>query len=286
VVSWLAEEEGDAEAAASEEESWLLKTDDQGFTNLALIFLVTSLVIFGVTALCSLVLALRHDGADDSRPHSSVIYYYILMFMATVSALCYYSMYSEVAVVHKEEGGAPRTLFPAQYIEWAVTSPLLLLALALLGNAPWTSIFASIGCDLIMVACLYVGAFISPEHKFFWWGVGVALLLVLIFILIAELSKAVDDGRVKEQDGVTLRILTYLTCFSLAFFPLVWLIGQEGSASASLTTEVALSSVADVLAKVAFTVTLVVRLPLDGDSYGGKLSSVTAGSGKFESTYV
>lgn len=73
VVSWLAEEEGDAEAAASEEESWLLKTDDQGFTNLALIFLVTSLVIFGVTALCSLVLALRHDGADDSRPHSSVL---------------------------------------------------------------------------------------------------------------------------------------------------------------------------------------------------------------------
>ena len=53
-----------------------------------------------------------------------------------------------------------------------------------------------------------------------------ALLLVLIYILIAELSKAVDDGRVKEQDGVTLRILTYLTCFSLAFFPLVWLVGQ------------------------------------------------------------
>jgi len=71
VVSWLVEAEGDAEEAASEEESWLLKTDDQGFTNLALIFIVKAFVIFGVTAICCLFLALRHDGADDSRcfPH-------------------------------------------------------------------------------------------------------------------------------------------------------------------------------------------------------------------------
>jgi hypothetical protein len=67
VVSWLAGEEGDAEVAATEGESWLLKTDAQGFTNLALVFIVTSFVIFGVTAICCLVLALRHDGADDSR---------------------------------------------------------------------------------------------------------------------------------------------------------------------------------------------------------------------------
>ena len=141
-----------------------------------------------------------------------------------------------------------------------------------------------------------------------------ALLLVLIYILIAELSKAVDDGRVKEQDGVTLRILTYLTCFSLAFFPLVWLVGQvlpvplslslslslslylslshthirslprshtlslspskpfalltrgwseqEGAASASLTTEVVLSSVADVLIKVTSPTPLSIEMIL------------------------
>lgn len=170
-----------------------------------------------------------------------------------------------------------------------------------------------------------MGAFVSPAHKFFWWGVGVALLLVLIYILIAELSKAVDDGRcapptfcpvlrctgrippaicrhcapwltgrcaaacrVNEHDGVTLRILTYLTCFSLAFFPVLWLVGQEGSASASLTLEVALSAVADVLAKVAFAVTLIVRLEVDGTTYrsqGGKMGSVAAGR-VVDSTYV
>lgn len=150
VVSWLAAEEEGMQQDAAEGESWLLKEDSQGFTNLALVFLVTTFVVFGVTALCCLVLALRHDGADDSRPNSSLVFYYILMFITTSSALCYYSMYSEVAVVHKQEGGEVRTLFPAQYIEWAVTSPLSLLALALLGNAPWTSIFSSVGCDLIM----------------------------------------------------------------------------------------------------------------------------------------
>jgi bacteriorhodopsin len=93
---------------------------------------------------------------------------------------------------------------------------------------------------------------------------------------------------VNEHDGVTLRILTYLTCFSLAFFPVLWLVGQEGSASASLTLEVALSAVADVLAKVAFAVTLIVRLEVDGTTYrsqGGKMGSVAAGR-VVDSTYV
>lgn len=71
--------------------------------------------------------------------------------------------------------------------------------------------------------------------------------LVLVYMLVAELSKATGEGRVSEYDGETLRGLTYLTVGVWSVYPIVWMLGQEGTGFASLNAEQTSLTLADLL---------------------------------------
>jgi bacteriorhodopsin len=98
-----------------------------------------------------------------------------------------------------------------------------------------------------MVACGFMGAAVSPEHKYFWWGAGMLFFVVLIYMLFQELNKAVGDGRVGAYDGETLKGLTYLTICVWCVYPIVWIMGQEGAGLASLNAEETTLTLADLL---------------------------------------
>ena len=100
------------------------------------------------------------------------VYYYLIFFVASVSALSYYSMWSETVVLHVHDGEVVRIVFPARYLDWAVTSPLMLVGVGLLGNAALPAILGMVGSDLIMIGCLYTAAMYAPAHKYFWFGVS------------------------------------------------------------------------------------------------------------------
>jgi len=247
------------------DEPWLLTRDNEGIPMLALIFLVFGFIVMSIAAVFTLVLAVRYDGEIDQRPMGP-IYYYIMFFVASISALVYYSMWSETSVVHIKEDGQNHILFPARYFDWAVTSPLMLIALSLLGDAPLPAIVGIVGCDILNVSCLFFGAFYGYEHKFFWWATGLIFFAVLLFMLFQELSKASELGRVSQYDADTLRWLTYIFAACWAVFPVVWLVGQTGTSTTSFNVEIAFEVLADVVVKLSFILILIVRLPADGAS--------------------
>jgi bacteriorhodopsin len=254
------------EGGADDEAYWLLAKDKEGLPVLVIIFLVFGFVCMTVGAIFSLVMAVQYDGDADLRPMGPV-YYYIIFFVASVSALVYYSMWSETGVMHVHDGDTERIVFPARYLDWAVTTPLMLVGLGLLGNAALPAILGMVGCDLIMIGCLYTAAIYAPVHKYFWFGVAVVFFLVLVFLMFQELSKADYGGRVSEYDADTLRWLTYILVFSWALFPIFWLVGQAGTSEAALDVEVAGIVLADMIAKIAFLLLLVFRLPAEGAAY-------------------
>jgi bacteriorhodopsin len=108
-----------------------------------------------------------------------------------------------------------------------------------------------VGSDLIMIGCLYTAALYAPVHKYFWFGVAVVFFLVLVFLMLQELSKADQGGRVSEYDADTLRWLTYSLLLCWAVFHAMWLVGMVGASEASLNVEVAGTVLADMAAKVA-----------------------------------
>lgn len=144
------------EGGSSEEEiNWLLAKDQEGLPVLVIIFLVLGFVCMTVGAIFSLVMAVSYDGDSDLRPMGPV-YYYIIFFVASVSALVYYSMWSETGVMHVHDGEHVRIVFPARYLDWAVTSPLMLVGLGLLGNAALPAILGMVGryCTVFFLCCL------------------------------------------------------------------------------------------------------------------------------------
>jgi bacteriorhodopsin len=250
-----------------QEVNWLLAKDKEGLPVLVIIFLVFGFVCMTVGAIFSLVMAVQYDGDADLRPMGPV-YYYIIFFVTSVSALVYYSMWSETGVMHVTEGqNVARIVFPARYFDWAVTSPLMLVGLGLLGNAALPAILGMVGSDLMMIGCLYTAALYAPEHKYFWFGVAVVFYLVLVFLMFQELSKADYGGRVSEYDADTLRWLTYILVFCWALFPIMWMEGQAGASEAALDVEIAGTVLADMLGKIAFLLLLVFRLPAEGAAY-------------------
>ena len=249
-----------------DEAYWLLAKDKEGLPVLVIIFLVFGFVCMTVGAIFSLVMAVQYDGDVDLRPMGPV-YYYIIFFVASVSALVYYSMWSETGVMHVHDGETERIVFPARYLDWAVTTPLMLVGLGLLGNAALPAILGMVGSDLIMIGCLYTAAIYAPVHRYFWFGVAVVFFLVLVFLMFQELSKADYGGRVSAYDADTLRWLTYILVFSWALFPIFWLVGQAGTSEAALDVEVAGIVLADMIAKIAFLLLLVFRLPAEGAAY-------------------
>ena len=175
---------GVVEAALSEgggdgEEGWLQAKDKEGLPVLVIIFLVLGFVCMTVGAIFALVMAVSYDGDKDLRS-TGPVYYYIIFFVASVSALVYYSMWSETGVMHVADGDVVRIVFPARYLDWAVTSPLMLVGLGLLGNASLPSILGMVGCDLVMIGCLYTSSIYAPVHKYFWFGVAVVFFFVLV----------------------------------------------------------------------------------------------------------
>ena len=244
-------EGGDSNA----EVNWLFDKDKEGLPVLAIIFLVFGFVCMTVGAIFSLVMAVQYDGDADIRPMGPV-YYYIIFFVCSVSALVYFSMWSETGVAHITEYGKngeayTRVVFPARYLDWAVTSPLILVGLGLLGNSSLPALLGMVGSDLIMIGCLYTAALYAPVHKYFWFGVAVVFFLVLVFLMLQELSKADQGGRVSEYDADTLRWLTYSLLLCWAVFHAMWLVGMVGASEASLNVEVAGTVLADMTAKVA-----------------------------------
>eukprot|EP00961_Rhodomonas_salina_P142089 1913393-Rhodomonas_salina.1 len=92
---------------------------------------------------------------DAFRP----MFYYIVFFVSAISAMTYYrcccfpsradaprlldadlgvcrlcySMWTETAVLHIVEEDGERIVFPARYLDWLITTPLMLAAVSLFG---------------------------------------------------------------------------------------------------------------------------------------------------------
>ena len=211
----------------------------------------------GMAAGLVLILVLGRSVAPERKHHVVVS-----SFVLAIAALAYFAMANGQGTFIVDE----RVVYYARYIDWVFTTPLLLIGLmtvalprlqspgqardrnALLGTV--------IGADVLMIVTGAIGALtVDATVKYLWFAFGcIAFLVVLYEILIpiraAARDRSPEHARLYDRLLWTLMVLWFV-------YPIVWVLGTEGSLIIGLSGEVGIFAIVDILAKVGFGLLLV-----------------------------
>lgn len=188
-----------------------------------------------------------------SKDRKGIPYYkYIIhIFVVTWSGLAYAALALNQGSVEYQG----QTVHFARYIDWVVTTPLLLLSLALTGKLTtrkegWL-IAGMMGTQAIMILTGLV-AELSPDEtrQYFWYTLGCIALVIVLYIFWGPLLQiAKTQGAAIES--VYRASATFLTV-QWILYPLAWIIGAPGMQLIDSFTTTVLFLVLPVVSKAGF----------------------------------
>jgi len=139
-----------------------------------------------------------------------------------------------------------------RYLTWALSTPMILLALGLLADVETGSLFTVIAADIGMCVTGLAAALTTSSYLFRWafYLISCAFFLVVIYALVSEWPASAENAGTGEIFE-TLRVLTLVLWLG---YPIIWAVGIEGLA---LVQSVGLTSwgysLLDVFAKYVFS---------------------------------
>jgi len=149
-----------------------------------------------------------------------------------------------------------RQFFYARYVDWTITTALLILDLGLVAGQDFVTIAAVIGADMLMITAGYMGAVsVVTTVKWFWFLFGMAMFLPVIYSLARTFRETVITRKDPEMIELYGKI-AWLTIIMWSFYPVVWLF-SEGFASFSVSFEVVAYTILDIISKVVFSFMIV-----------------------------
>jgi halorhodopsin len=115
-----------------------------------------------------------------------------------------------------------------RYLTWALSTPMILLALGLLADVDLGDLFAVIAADIGMCVTGLAAALVTSSVGLRWvfYGISCAFFVVVLYAILFEWP---DDAASAGTDEIfgTLRILTVVLWLG---YPVVWAVGVEGLA--------------------------------------------------------
>lgn len=153
--------------------------------------------------------------------------------------------------------GEPVVFYYARYIDWTLTTPLLLLGLAWvalggtrLGNRGGL-VTGLVVADVLMILTGVVAGGTSGFVSGLFFIISTVFFLIVLALIWGPLRSAAREGEPEGGFGLFYTLASMLTVLWI-IYPIVWLIGTEGAGLVSAPVEVFLFAVLDVLAKIAF----------------------------------
>lgn len=189
--------------------------------------------------------------------HSSVsgdsrgIYYATLAGVTGIAALAYLVMALGHGTVSTTGGDLPL----ARYVDWLLTTPLLLLCLGLLARPPRRVLTVLIAVDVIIIAAGIAAIVSVGTLSWALFGVGVIAYVALVYGLLVTLPRSVspEADRVRAVFG-TLRNITVVLW---TLYPVVWILAPTGLGLLTTSTEMLVFVYLDLVSKVGFVVVAV-----------------------------
>ncbi|KAL7006993.1 hypothetical protein EMMF5_003577 [Cystobasidiomycetes sp. EMM_F5] len=142
-----------------------------------------------------------------------------------------------------------RSIWYARYIDWVITTPLLLLELLLATGMPLSGIFGIIFMDEVMIIGGLIGALVPSVYK---WGYFVGATVALLYITWALIVPARANAKALSVEAHKAYLTSAgLLCFLWLLYPVAWGLADGGNVI-STDSEMIFYGILDILAKPVF----------------------------------
>ena len=177
--------------------------------------------------------------------------YMVALLIPVWSGAAYVAMGAGQATVEV----AGRTVYFARYIDWAVTTPLLLLALSLTamyrGPKNKTLIAGLMATDFIMIVSGLVADLSEGPMRFVWFVFGCVNFLIILYLIWGPLFNIAKSRGPRHAQG--FRNLALFLSVLWVIYPTAWYIGPSGIGLVGSTTEWLLFTATPFFSKVVFS---------------------------------
>lgn len=196
-------------------------------------------------------------------PPQKRLFHVLTAFITTFAFLSYFAMASGDGIAYnkiteiEEHKHVPdtekiicREVYWARYVDWSVTTPLLLADLSLMAGLNGASITVAIVADIIMILTGLFAAFSDKDgQKWGWYAIACIAYLVVVYQLAVN-----GRGAAAAKDGKTKAFFGAIAGFTLILwtvYPIIWGIA-DGGRMVGLDAEIIAYAILDVLAKPVF----------------------------------
>ncbi|KAF3767222.1 hypothetical protein M406DRAFT_79672 [Cryphonectria parasitica EP155] len=197
-------------------------------------------------------------------PVSKRLYHYVTTIITITASLAYFSMASGHGVnyhciqVKNEHDKVPdtyhevcREVYFARYVDWAITTPFLLVDLCLLAGIDGAHTIMAVSADLVMVLTGLFAAYGTEDtaQKWGWYAISCIAYIFVIWHVALHGSKTVKakGNKVTKLFG-SLALFTFILWTA---YPIVWGFA-DGARKTSVDGEILAYAILDVLAKPIF----------------------------------
>lgn len=199
-------------------------------------------------------------GLAFPKPQGHRAFHYITASITAVACIAYFSMGANLGQVPIQAefvrsgraqvaGAGTREIFYVRYIDWAITTPLLLLDLLLTAGVPTHTILVTLLADEIMVVTGLVGALTRTSYKWGYWTFGMVALFFIAYELLWDARRhAVRLGGVPRTSYYTCGMYLMFIWF---LYPIAWGLSEGGNVI-HLDSEAIFYGILDVFAKPVF----------------------------------
>ncbi|TKX79744.1 bacteriorhodopsin [Halorubrum sp. SD626R] len=213
------------------------------------------------------ILLFVYMGRNVEDPRAQLIFVAALM-VPLVSISSYTGLVSGLTVSFLEmpAGHAlagQEVLTPwGRYLTWALSTPMILIALGLLAGTNMAKLFTAVVADIGMCVTGLAAALTTSSYmlRWVWYAISCAFFVVVLYILLAEWAEDAEVAGTAEIFN-TLKVLTVVLWLG---YPIFWALGAEGLA----VLDVAITSWAysgmDIIAKYLFAF-LLLRWVVDNE---------------------
>lgn len=196
-----------------------------------------------VASVIAFTILLLHTPRGERSLH------YLSVGAVIVASMAYLSMASKDSTLLHDfshySTNYGRQVFIARYIDWFVTTPLLLVDLMVLAGSTWSTIFWTVVVDELMICAGLYGA-ISEFYTYYFFGFGCLCYVYIVYTLI---WKARQSARALGSDVHRLYVgVAIYTAALWTLYPIVWSLSEAGDVT-STESEAAFYGVLDLLAK-------------------------------------
>ncbi|UPW00872.1 bacteriorhodopsin [Halorussus gelatinilyticus] len=181
--------------------------------------------------------------ATDRR-HTT--YYAVLAGVTGFAAAAYLAMALGIGKVAVGDAA----LFLPRYLDWLVTTPLLVLYLGMLCRPERKTYLALVGVDVLVIGSGVVAGLLSAPYSYVAYLVGCVAYVGLLYLLLRVLPRqATLHG---DRVSAVFTKLRNLTVVLWTIYPVVWILGPLGLGLLHVGTEVMVVTYLDLISKVGF----------------------------------